>query len=152
MPQYTYGDLLSAHTILVHFFFDNRLFVCQIFKSYYILHCAQATVSFILILCSVQYLVPRFFIMTLSKPKLWSSLMWSCAHRYHKHFTGIWCNYDNANSRLLQNNGTYLPNNVASHSGRQSSAREYNFKCKENKESESTVNGNVWQIITSARN
>jgi hypothetical protein len=66
---------LSAHTILVHFFFDNRSFVCQIFKSYYILHCAQATVSFILILCSVQYLVPRFFIMTLSKPKLWSSLM-----------------------------------------------------------------------------
>ena len=55
--------------------YPRKSFVCQIFKSYYILHCAQATESFILILCSVQYLVPCFFIMTLSKPKLWSSLM-----------------------------------------------------------------------------
>jgi len=79
LPHYTCGDSFIWTHNFGPYFFDSRSFVCQIFKSYYILHCAQATDSFILIQCSVQYLVPHLFIMTLSKPKLWWN--WNSYHQ-----------------------------------------------------------------------
>jgi hypothetical protein len=60
--------------------------------------------------------------------------------------------YESAVTLIMPVSGSYetlvpiYKKNMASHSRRQSSSKKYNFKCKEDKESENAVNGNLWQI------